>query len=413
MNEDPVLSVALGNPYRSEIRQLQRQLKREGTWPSDVAGWSAWYQGARERFGPEIAGTALVVGARAGEAVQVLRDESRSTCMELGARALEVEGLLDAIVGNTPVMHEVRAAAWGAAFGRDLARVRDLAAIIRSTPVLIQGETGTGKELVAQALGRSMEGKWENERWTPAPFEPVHLASIPDTLVEEALFGHDRDAFTGAKSRKPGVLERCDGGVVFLDEIAELPLKTQVALLRVLQEGKVRRLGGTEDVRAAPRIISATHKDLEGLVREGSFREDLYHRLTACVLRLPPLRERIGDLLHLAVHEMRDIPLEAQLQLRQELEQHLETRDGYHWPGNVRELFKIVRSLALGIPPQPLAPPPSGNVPAGVAAGKWTMDQVRRWYAEHVSSQGGSQVEIARRLGLDRHTLGRLLKEKP
>jgi two-component system, NtrC family, response regulator GlrR len=229
--------------------------------------------------------------------------------------------------------------------------------------------------------------------------------------VEDVLFGHEKGAFTGARDSQPGVLERCHEGVVFLDEVADLPLKTQVSLLRVLQEGTVRRLGvGAKERPARPRVISATHKDLHALMAKGLFREDLFHRLSACVLHLPPLCERREDIPLLAEHELRSVSPALQPILKGEIDAFLEQHAGYSWPGNVRELTKVVHSLALGITPQLSgAAPARTDVPEEIVAGRWSLKEVRRWYARHVSSLGGSRTEVARKLEIDRGTLRELL----
>ena len=155
--------------------------------------------------------------------------------------------------------------------------------------VLIKGETGTGKELVARAI-------YQHSKREKKPFVAVNCAAIPETLIESELFGHEKGAFTNAVAQRIGRFEQSDGGTLFLDEIGDLPWETQVKLLRVLQEKTIHRIGGKEDIPVNVRVISATHRDLEQMIADGEFREDLFYRLNAAVIELPPLRERTSDI---------------------------------------------------------------------------------------------------------------------
>lgn len=205
--------------------------------------------------------------------------------------------------------------------------------------VLLRGETGTGKELIARAIHDS--GPRADH-----PFVPVHCAAIPETLFESELFGHERGAFTGAIKRKPGLLEEAKGGTVFLDEIGDVPLTIQAKLLRVLEEMRFRRVGGSATLAADVRVITATHADLEKVVREGAFREDLYYRLNVVPIVLPPLRERTEDLPLLIAHFLARFNQEhrARVQVSPEVE-HLMVL--YDWPGNVRELEHCIERLVI------------------------------------------------------------------
>jgi two-component system response regulator HydG len=224
-------------------------------------------------------------------------------------------------------------------------RMRRLREVVRqvarsSAPVLIQGESGTGKELVARALHA------ESARGTQA-FIAVNCAAIPEHLMESELFGHEKGAFTGAVQSKPGLFEAANGGTLFLDEIGDLPLSLQAKLLRVLQEGEVRRLGATLSRKIDVRLISATHRKLQARVLEGLFREDLLFRLDVIGLEVPPLRERGEDVLILADELMREASLRMQkgaLSLSEEVRQ-LFLR--YRWPGNVRELSNAIERAAV------------------------------------------------------------------
>ncbi|MDU9405705.1 sigma-54 dependent transcriptional regulator [Pseudomonas sp. zfem004] len=206
--------------------------------------------------------------------------------------------------------------------------------------VLIQGESGTGKELVARALHNL-------SRRAKAPMISVNCAAIPETLIESELFGHEKGAFTGASAGRAGLVEAADGGTLFLDEIGELPLEAQARLLRVLQEGEIRRVGSVQSQKVDVRLIAATHRDLKNLAKAGQFREDLYYRLHVIALKLPALRERGSD-----VNEIADTFLARQsarigrddLHFSHEAEQAIRH---YSWPGNVRELENAVERAVI------------------------------------------------------------------
>lgn len=213
--------------------------------------------------------------------------------------------------------------------------------------VLVTGESGTGKELVARALH-------DHSGRRRGPFVAVNTGAIPETLLESELFGHEKGAFTGAASRHRGIFEAADGGTVFLDEIGDMPAATQVKLLRVLETRKFRRVGGTEELTADVRIVSATHRDLSALERGGAFRQDLYYRLSAIRLHATPLRERSGDLLPLLNHFWQ---LQAdQGQVPSGVEPAaLRLLWKYHWPGNVRELRNFAEAMMVGSTGAPLS----------------------------------------------------------
>lgn len=207
--------------------------------------------------------------------------------------------------------------------------------------VLLLGETGTGKELLARAAH-------ERSRRAQRPFVPVNCAALPENLVESEMFGHERGAFTGAHTRKPGRFELAHRGTLFLDEIGDLPLHAQAKLLRVLQDGEVHRVGGTQPVKVDVRIIGATHQDLASRVADGAFRSDLYYRLSVFPIRVPPLRDRPGDVVllarHLLVHRARRLGK----RITGITEDALRVLSAYHWPGNVRELQNVIeRALIL------------------------------------------------------------------
>lgn len=208
--------------------------------------------------------------------------------------------------------------------------------------VLIEGESGTGKELAARALHR-------NSHRSSKPFVAINCAAIPETLLESDLFGHERGSFTGASTQKKGRLEVADGGVVFLDEIGELPPALQVKLLRVLQERELDRVGGTYPIKIDVRVIAATNRDLEEAVRQGAFRQDLYYRLAVMRLTMPPLREHREDIPMLARHFVQKNAKRCKVKARPVSREAMAALVNYEWPGNVRELENAIeRALVMG-----------------------------------------------------------------
>src|SRR5207249_11959380 len=191
----------------------------------------------------------------------------------------------------------------------------------------ILGETGTGKELVARAIH-------EKSARRDRPFVSVNCAAVPSELIESELFGHEKGAFTGAASRHLGKFEQAHGGTLFLDEIGDMPAAMQAKLLRLLQEGELERIGGERPIVVDTRVITATHRDLEALVRKGSFREDLYHRIFVFPIVMPPLRERADDVPVLAEHFARQIAEQNGWKPRGFAPEALTELTRYHWPGN-------------------------------------------------------------------------------
>jgi two-component system nitrogen regulation response regulator GlnG len=325
------------------------------------------------------------------------------------------------IIGAAPSMQEV---------------FRAIARLARShITVLINGESGTGKELVAKALHR------HSPRATQ-PFIALNMAAIPRDLLESELFGHERGAFTGAQARRAGRFEQADGGTLFLDEIGDMPAELQTRLLRVLADGEFFPIGAHAPVKVDVRIIAATHQNLDQLVAEGRFREDLYHRLNVIRIHLPPLRERRQDIplllkhfLHEASHE---IKAETKV-LRADVEEFLCTLD---WPGNVRQLENTCRWITVmaagkdvhldDLPPELLHT--GKDLPAPLGDGNW-QDALREWIQDelrqgHVNiakeaiesaesilirtalgATRGRRQEAAKLLGYGRNTLTRKIAE--
>ena len=245
----------------------------------------------------------------------------------------------------------------------DVFRMVETIAKTTST-VLITGESGTGKDLVARAIHYN---SLRRER----PFVALNCGGVPETLLESELFGHMRGAFTGADTNKKGLIEVAEGGTVFLDEIGEMNTTMQVKLLRVLQDRRFRRLGGTEEVQADIRVIAATNQDLEKLVASGRFREDLFYRINVIRMHLPPLRERRDDIPLLAEHFLAKYAELMKKPVRSVAQESLLLLQGYGWPGNVRELENVIeRAVALeqtptvlphSLPPQIRTPEAAGN----------------------------------------------------
>jgi two-component system response regulator HydG len=284
---------------------------------------------------------------------------------------------------------------------------RALAIAHTSAPVVLLGETGTGKEVLARALhhGSPRSAK---------PFVPVNCGAIPGELLESELFGHVRGAFSGAVADKPGLFEAASGGTLLLDEVADLPPLLQVKLLRVLQDGEVRRVGANHSVAMDVRVIAATHKDLEALVDLGTFRADLFFRLKVFSLRLPALRDRRDDILPLARHF-----LAAEAEPAHELGPAAEDALlRYRWPGNIRELSNAMRYASTLSDMRVIGPrhlpdevvcEPAPTQPVGALR---TLVEVEQ---EHVLTVlracGGVQSDAARVLGIGRNTLWRKLRK--
>lgn len=212
---------------------------------------------------------------------------------------------------------------------------------LRDVPVLITGESGTGKELIARRLHRGSARRG-------GPFVAVNCAALPESLAESELFGHEKGAFTGADKDRPGRFEEANGGTLFLDEIGDLPLPLQAKLLRVLEDGLVRRLGGRRDVPVSVRVVAATNRELHQAMEAGQFRRDLYYRLAVVRIDLPPLRDRTGDIAALARHFLVTLAARHGLPTAELSPEALEALERYPWPGNVRELRNVLeRALVV------------------------------------------------------------------
>jgi DNA-binding NtrC family response regulator len=304
-----------------------------------------------------------------------------------------------ALIGKSPQMVEVYKA---------IARVAKTGAT-----VLVHGESGTGKELVARAIHR-FSGR-------AGRFVAVNCAAIPETLLESELFGHEKGAFTGAASSKQGKLERANRGTFLLDEVGDMPLSLQSKILRVLDEHRIERVGGISSIEADLRMVSATHRDLRARVQRGEFREDLYYRLAVVTVRIPPLRERDGDIHLLIDYFVAALGARVRRTFTGVHPEVYERLARYSWPGNVRELRNVLeRSMILSRGPvlEPsalpdLEQPVSDAIPYDrfVEEQRHLADVERGYIASVLGAAGWNQSEAARRLGIHRNTLRRKIRE--
>jgi len=276
--------------------------------------------------------------------------------------------------------------------------------------VIICGESGTGKELAAHAIHT-------NSLRSAQPFVPINCAALPDTLLESELFGHEKGAFTGAVGRKQGKLEVAQGGTVFLDEIGEIPLAMQSRLLRFLQDHKVERLGGTRSIELDVRIIAATNRNLEEMIKAGTFREDLYHRLNVVKLTMPPLRERKEDIALLASYFTAKCAKECKrsvIGITPEARAVLQT---YDWPGNVRELENTIEravvlglSDTIGIEDLPHRMLEADSDPAPATYDDAVKDAKRHIILNALAQAKGNYTEAAKALGIHPNNLHRIIR---
>ncbi len=292
--------------------------------------------------------------------------------------------------------------------------VRQLAQSEAQT-ILILGESGTGKELVAKGL------HYEGPR-RDSPFMEVNCAAITDTLFESELFGHEKGSFTDAKATKKGLMELADRGTLFLDEVSEMSAGSQAKLLRSLQERVVRRVGGTRDIKVNVRIVAATNRPLEAMVKDGKFREDLFYRLNVIPVTIPPLRSRKEDLLPLARHFLTELNTTFHKSIRGLAPETEKLLMGYGWPGNVRELKNLIERLVIlsasdWIQPQHLPPPfvvpvtDETALPVTASAEMGTLaDMERAYILQAVQRAKGNKSLAAKNLGISRQTLRKKLE---
>ena len=351
------------------------------------------------------------------EAVEKLRRACRQQSQSEAKPELAVPNSPE-IIGEAPAMQEV---------------FRAIGRLARSNiTVLINGESGTGKELVAHALHR-------HSPRADGRFIALNMAAIPRDLLESELFGHERGAFTGAQNRRVGRFEQADGGTLFLDEIGDMPAELQTRLLRVLSDGEFYRVGGHAPVKVDVRIIAATHQDLERLVREGRFREDLFHRLNVIRIHLPSLRERREDIPLLMGHFLQEAAEELFVETKTLLSETVDLLQRVEWPGNVRQLENTARWLTVMASSQEIhvedLPPELSKTDHATeesrdwcsALRSWVQDNLQRGEAglldralpafettmieTALEYTGGRRQDAARLLGWGRNTLTRKIKE--
>jgi transcriptional regulator with GAF, ATPase, and Fis domain len=296
----------------------------------------------------------------------------------------------------------------------------DLMAENADTTTLLLGESGTGKELVAREIHR-------RSRRSERPFLDINCSSLPETLLESEMFGHERGAFTDAREMKRGLLEVADGGTVFLDEIGEMPLAVQPKLLRVLETRSFKRVGGTREIQVNVRIIAATNRDLAKAAADGRFREDLYYRLKVFPVSIPPLRERPEDVPALAEYFLQEFNAALKKSITGFTSEATDLLRGYSWPGNVRELKNLVeRAVVLSKSPligTAMLPPeisgagttaglPAPSAPLGDGGTARTLEEVEREHIKAVlGAEGNNRSATARALGISRSTLIEKLKK--
>ncbi len=310
----------------------------------------------------------------------------------------------DDLMGESPALLTIK---------EQIVRIADL-----DTSVLISGESGTGKELVARALHRQSRRK-------EGPFVAINCAALPESLLESELFGHVRGAFTDARESRKGLFVEASGGTLLLDEIGEMPLALQPKLLRVLEDHKVRPLGGSQEIDCNVRVIAASHRDLSEAVAKGSFRNDLFYRLNVIQLELPPLRQRGNDILLLAQKFVIELSQRFNKSVTGLSQPAAACLLAYHWPGNIRELRNVIeRAIALtlhdqltveDLPEQLRHPAGTTTVPNSLVdpGSILPLEEMERRYIHQVLEQlDGNRTLAAKLLGVDRKTLYRKLKEE-
>lgn len=325
------------------------------------------------------------------------------------SRRLDEKFGFEGVIGNSPAMHRI------------IEKLKNVAPT--DATVLIQGESGTGKELVARALHQNSDRKNK-------PFVPLNISALPESILESELFGHEAGAFTGAATRRIGKFEYATGGTLFLDEIGEMPMDTQIKLLRVLEDRKITRLGTNEEKSVNVRLVSATNAPLLEMVEKGTFRQDLYYRLQVVTIYLPPLRERRGDIPLLIDHFLKEMASRYSREVTGPSRAARQSLMAYDWPGNIRQLRNAVERMVLldtdGILdvddlPEEIAPLGSSEdeprlpslIPAGAdtLVGRSLQDVERYYIQQALELTEGRREDAAKMLGIGERTLYRKIKE--
>jgi len=314
---------------------------------------------------------------------------------ELGGSALG----FDNIIGNSPQLKEVKE------------RARRVAQM--DSNLLLLGDSGTGKGILAQAIHRTSPR-------ASGPFIQVNCGAIPENLLESELFGHERGAYTGATSQKPGRFELANGGTIFLDEVGDMPLSLQVKLLLVIESKRFERLGGTKTIETDVRIIAATNQDLEEKMREGDFREDLYWRLSVINIFIPPLRERKEDIQLLAEYFLQKYSVEMNRKIIGFSKEAMDILKSYNWPGNIRELENTVENTVVFanndiIQPNDF-PPKIHTKSEEIEDYSGPLDEAQREFKKRyitkiLKQMNGNRTETAKQIKIQRTYLSRLIKE--
>jgi two-component system response regulator HydG len=379
MPEAEVLMITGHGDVKTAVEAIKQGASNYLTKPVDLAELRAIVEKASERL-------------RQARAIRDLR------------RQLDEKFGFAGVIGNSPRMHDV------------IKRLQSIAQT--NATVLILGETGTGKELIARAIHNNSPRKNK-------PFVPMNCTAFNENLLDDELFGHEAGAFTGADKMRKGRFEYANGGTLFLDEIGDMPLPLQAKLLRVLENGEVFRIGSNEPIKVNVRFISATHRDLDAAIAEGSFRQDLYQRLKVLTIKLPPLRERLEDLPLLCAHFIKELHALHGKNVRGISDAVRQAMRRYRWPGNVRELRNFIESMVVldsdgildvddvqespvlargGHDEQPVCGP-DGLV------GR-PLSEVERYYIEQtLTLTEGNREEAARKLGIGERTLYRVIQD--
>ena len=325
------------------------------------------------------------------------------------SRGLDEKFGFEGVIGNSSAMHRV------------IEQLKNLAPT--DTTVLILGESGTGKELVARALHQNSPRKSK-------PFVPLNISALPESILESELFGHEQGAFTGAASKRIGKFEYANGGTLFLDEVGEMPTETQIKLLRVLEDRRITRVGSNDEKAINVRLVAATNADLKEEITKGTFRSDLYYRLSVVTINLPPLRERREDIPLLLEHFLKDVCKQHGREVEGFSRAARQALMSFDWPGNIRQLRNVIEGMValdvdgkLDVDDLPMEPKELvetvGKAPDGFVGGSGTdmligrpMDEVEKYYiARALEITGGKREETAHMLGIGERTLYRKIKE--